>query len=162
CRLIAVTSVSEGGPSVIAEAIVAGTPVIATRVSGCVGMLGDDYPGLFAPGDTQALAELLGRTERVASLYNSLRAACDRRRPIFQPQTERATWQGCPGGARNGPRPRQDVEFSVSHFPSRRPPVTQRSYGIALALGGVCLGPAFADPLKSPETRREDRVDTIH
>src|SRR5262249_33253559 len=56
----------------------------------------------------------------------------------------------------------QDVEFSVSHFPSRRPPVTQRSYGIALALGGVCLGPAFADPLKYPETRREDRVDTIH
>ncbi|HKA07241.1 MAG TPA: prolyl oligopeptidase family serine peptidase [Gemmataceae bacterium] len=40
--------------------------------------------------------------------------------------------------------------------------MTQRSYGIALALGGVCLGPAFADPLKYPETRREDRVDTIH
>jgi prolyl oligopeptidase len=40
--------------------------------------------------------------------------------------------------------------------------VTQRSYGIALALGGVCLGPAYADPLKYPDTRREDRVETIH
>jgi prolyl oligopeptidase len=40
--------------------------------------------------------------------------------------------------------------------------VTPRSYGIALALGGVCLGPAFADPLKYPDTRREDRVETIH
>ena len=37
-----------------------------------------------------------------------------------------------------------------------------RSYGIVLALSGVCLIPAFADPLKYPDTRREDRVETIH
>jgi putative glycosyltransferase (TIGR04348 family) len=93
CALLAVTSLSEGGPAVIAEAIVAGVPVIATRVSGCVGMLGDDYPGLFAPGDTAGLAVLLDRCERDAGFYASLRAACDRRRPIFSPETERANWR---------------------------------------------------------------------
>jgi glycosyltransferase involved in cell wall biosynthesis len=93
CRLLALTSLSEGGPAVIAEAIVAGVPVIATRVSGCVGMLGDDYHGLFAPGDTQGLAELLDRAERDAGFYRSLRAVCDRRRPMFRPETERATWR---------------------------------------------------------------------
>ena len=36
-----------------------GVPVIASRVAGCVGMLGDDYPGLFPVGDTTALANLV-------------------------------------------------------------------------------------------------------
>jgi putative glycosyltransferase (TIGR04348 family) len=93
CRLLAITSLSEGGPAAIAEAIVAGVPVIATRVSGCVGMLGDDYPGLFAPGDTQALAALLSRCERDHAFYDSLRAACDRRRPLFSPAAETSAWR---------------------------------------------------------------------
>jgi putative glycosyltransferase (TIGR04348 family) len=35
----------EGGANVIVEAVTAGTAVIASRVSGNVGMLGTDYPG---------------------------------------------------------------------------------------------------------------------
>jgi putative glycosyltransferase (TIGR04348 family) len=93
CRLLAVTSLSEGGPSVIAEAIVAGVPVLATRVAGCVGMLGGQYPGLFAPGDTQALAELLLRAERDATFYQCLQTACDSRRPLFQPEAEVDKWR---------------------------------------------------------------------
>lgn len=93
CRLLAVTSISEGGPAVIAEAIVAGVPVVATRVAGCVGMLGDDYPGLLDPGDTAALSALLGRAERDAAFYESLRVACDRRRPLFDPAAEQAAWR---------------------------------------------------------------------
>ena len=92
CRLVALTSLSEGGPAVIPEAIVAGVPVIASRVSGCVGMLGDDYPGLFPPGDTRALALLFGRAERDAEFYLSLKVACERLRPLFRPEAERAAW----------------------------------------------------------------------
>jgi len=93
CRLLAVTSLSEGGPAVIAEAIVAGVPVVATRVSGCVGTLGDEYPGYFAVGDTRALAALLDRAERDAGFYDSLRTACEARRPLFRPEAELAAWR---------------------------------------------------------------------
>lgn len=93
CRLAAITSLSEGGPAVIAEAIMAGVPAVASRVSGCVGMLGEDYPGLFPVGDTRALADLLRRAETEPAFYESLRAACDRRRPLFEPAAELAAWR---------------------------------------------------------------------
>ena len=51
-RLLLVTSRMEGGPTVISEAAVAGVPVLATRVAGNIGLLGKDYPGTFAVGDT--------------------------------------------------------------------------------------------------------------
>ena len=92
CRLLALTSLSAGGPAVIPEAIVAGVPVIASRVAGCVGMLGDDYPGLFPPGDTQTLAELFRRAEVDPDFYRVLAAACDRLRPLFRPDAERVAW----------------------------------------------------------------------
>jgi putative glycosyltransferase (TIGR04348 family) len=92
CRLVALTSLSEGGPAVIPEAIVAGVPVIASRVAGCVGMLGDNYPGLFPPGDTPALARLFCRAEREPGFYEALRAACDHLRPRFETAAERAAW----------------------------------------------------------------------
>ena len=46
-HLLVHPSLMEGGANVIVEAITAGTPVIASRVSGNVGMLGRNYPGLF-------------------------------------------------------------------------------------------------------------------
>jgi glycosyltransferase involved in cell wall biosynthesis len=92
CRVVALTSLSEGGPAVIPEAIVAGVPVIASRVAGCVGMLGEDYPGVFPPGATKALAQLFCRAESDAAFYQSLRAACDRLRPMFEPAAERRAW----------------------------------------------------------------------
>jgi putative glycosyltransferase (TIGR04348 family) len=92
CRLVVLTSLAEGGPAVIPEAIVAGVPVIATRVAGCVGMLGDDYPGLFPPGDTRALAQLFHRAEYEAEYYESLRQACDRLRSRFRPEAELVAW----------------------------------------------------------------------
>lgn len=93
CRLVALTSLSEGGPAVIAEAIVAGVPVIASRVSGCVGMLGEDYPGLFPAGDTRSLAELFSKAERDKDFYEALREACARRRPLFTLEAEVNAWQ---------------------------------------------------------------------
>jgi hypothetical protein len=56
-------------------------------------MLGDDYPGLFPPGDTRALTALLHRAERDSAFYGALRAAGDRRRPLFRPEAELAAWR---------------------------------------------------------------------
>ncbi len=53
------TSAMEGGAHVIMEAVRSGTPVLASRVPGNVGMLGDDYAGYFEHGDAAALARLL-------------------------------------------------------------------------------------------------------
>ena len=44
------TSAMEGGAHVIMEAVRSGTPVLASRVAGNVGMLGADYEGYFEHG----------------------------------------------------------------------------------------------------------------
>src|SRR5205085_6078459 len=49
------TSAMEGGAHVIMEAVCSGTPVIASRIAGNVGMLGADYEGYFEHGDAAAL-----------------------------------------------------------------------------------------------------------
>jgi putative glycosyltransferase (TIGR04348 family) len=82
-------SVMEGGANVIVEAITAGTPVAASRVSGNVGMLGGNYPGYFEVGDAAGLARLLaGLVEEPAAL-RALRLACAQRRRLFTPARER-------------------------------------------------------------------------
>lgn len=80
----------EGGANVVVEAITAGTPVVASRMSGNLGMLGADYGGYFPVGDAAALAELLLRIERDAALSNGLAEQCARRAPLFTPEAERA------------------------------------------------------------------------
>lgn len=86
----------EGGAHVIMEAICSGTPVLASRVAGNVGMLGQNYAGYFAHGDAGALAALLlkcrdeiisGTTSRGA-LLTRLQAQCERRRALFDPLRE--------------------------------------------------------------------------
>ncbi|HSN22074.1 MAG TPA: glycosyltransferase, partial [Usitatibacter sp.] len=83
-------SVVEGGANVIVEAVTAGTPVIASRISGNVGMLGDVYPGYFEPRDAAALAGRLVRALEDPRELARLRAACAKRRPLFRPQAEAA------------------------------------------------------------------------
>jgi putative glycosyltransferase (TIGR04348 family) len=93
CRLLVLTSRMEGGANVISEAIAAGVPVLASRISGSVGLLGPDYPGYFPVGDTRALADLLHRAETDAGYYRSLKAGCRRLRPLFRPARERQSWR---------------------------------------------------------------------
>ena len=81
-------SVVEGGANVVVEAITSGTPVIASRISGNVGMLGPDYPGYFEPRDAAGLAEALRRALESPQYLRSLRASCRRRRPLFTPAAE--------------------------------------------------------------------------
>lgn len=92
-RLTVVSSKLEGGPNVVSEALAVGTPVLASRISGVIGMLGDDYPGYFDVGDTATLATLLVRAERDAAFYERLRAWCAQLAPLVEPERERAAWE---------------------------------------------------------------------
>lgn len=85
---------SEGGAHVIMEAVASGTPVLASRIDGNVGMLGADYAGYFPWDDAGALAALLLRCrESIADsgddFMSHLAAQCRQRAPLFAPQRER-------------------------------------------------------------------------
>jgi putative glycosyltransferase (TIGR04348 family) len=92
CRLLSLTSQLEGGANVISEAIALGVPVVSSHIAGSLGLLGSDYPGYFPFGDTQALADLLGRAETDTAFYAALCAQCAERRPLFEPARERQSW----------------------------------------------------------------------
>lgn len=88
-HLLVVSSVMEGGANVISEAARIGTPVLASRVSGNVGMLGRDYPGYFPLFDDRSLAKLIERAAADPGFYQKLQRAMKARRPLFAPAAER-------------------------------------------------------------------------
>ena len=92
-QLLVLSSLSEGAGRVIGSAISRHTPVLSTQTHGVVGMLGDDYPGLFPIGDTEALAELLHRAETEPDFLKELSRACDALRPNYAPKLELAGWR---------------------------------------------------------------------
>ena len=81
----------EGGAHVVIEAVASGTPVLASRIDGNVGLLGAEYGGYFELGDDEALARLLARARDDPSWLAELRARCDARAPLFAPARERET-----------------------------------------------------------------------
>jgi glycosyltransferase involved in cell wall biosynthesis len=83
----------EGGANVISEAIVAGVPVVSSRIEGSIGLLGADYPGYFPVGDTRRLALLLQRAEQDSSFYEELKRRCRALQPLFQPREEKKRWE---------------------------------------------------------------------
>ncbi len=92
-RLLVLSSKMEGGANVISEAVAVSTPVVSSRISGSIGLLGDDYPGYFEVGDTQGLVDLLLKAERDREFYAALRSRCRRLRPLIEPRRERRSWQ---------------------------------------------------------------------
>ena len=92
-RLLVLPSRMEGGANVISEAIVDGVPVLASRIAGSEGMLGEDYPGFFPVGDTRALARLMLRAASAPDFYNRLKERCHRLAPLFKPAREREAWK---------------------------------------------------------------------
>lgn len=94
CRLLVMSSRSEGGPSAVSEAVACGVPVLSTPTSGVVGLLGHRYPGYFPIGDREALKALLVRCETDLTFVTELRAACDVVRPLLTPAAERRAWAG--------------------------------------------------------------------
>ena len=101
CRLLVLTSQMEGGANVVGEAIACSVPVISSRISGSIGLLGDDYPGYFPVGDTQALENLLARVETDTAFYNTIKAWCERLEPLVDPARERQSWENLLGELQN-------------------------------------------------------------
>ncbi|MDO8420064.1 MAG: selenoneine biosynthesis selenosugar synthase SenB [Rubrivivax sp.] len=84
-------SLLEGGANVVIEAVVSGTPVLASRIDGNVGLLGPGYGGYFEPGDAAGLATLLQRVRDDPSMLAALTRQCALRAPLFDPARERQT-----------------------------------------------------------------------
>lgn len=79
----------EGGAQVVIEAVRSGVPVLASRIGGNMGLLGEDYEGCFAVGDDAALAALMQRVVADPAFAARLAAQCALREPAFTPQAER-------------------------------------------------------------------------
>jgi putative glycosyltransferase (TIGR04348 family) len=78
----------EGGAHVVMEAVRSGTPVLASRIDGNVGLLGENYDGYFPPGDAAALASVLQRLRDDAAMLAHLVQQCAVRSPLFDPTEE--------------------------------------------------------------------------
>ncbi|MDP2015286.1 selenoneine biosynthesis selenosugar synthase SenB [Hydrogenophaga sp.] len=93
-HLLVHTSRMEGGAHVLMEALLCGTPVLASHIDGNVGMLGTDYGGYFPPGDAPALVRALRacREDLAAPVGRlaALQAQCEARAPLFEPRIEQA------------------------------------------------------------------------
>lgn len=90
-HLLIHTSRMEGGAHVIIEAVVSGTPVLASRIDGNVGMLGEDYAGYFDWNDAAGLAGLLGQCRDAQSdLFSRLARQIAVRAALFSPAAESA------------------------------------------------------------------------
>jgi putative glycosyltransferase (TIGR04348 family) len=87
-HLLINASSMEGGAHTVLEAVRAGTPVLASRIAGNVGMLGADYAGYFACADAGALARLLERCRDEPALLATLRRQCRTRASLFEPRSE--------------------------------------------------------------------------
>lgn len=87
-RLMVISSRMEGGANVVSEALAAGVPVIASRISGNIGMLGRHYAGYYTVEDEKALARLLWRAESDPTFHRQLKRQCSARRYLVSPQLE--------------------------------------------------------------------------
>ena len=83
------SSIMEGGAHVILEAVQSGTPVLASHISGNVGMLGPDYAGYFEVGDAAALAALVRRCTAEPTFLVHLKNQCEKRSELFEPALEK-------------------------------------------------------------------------
>jgi putative glycosyltransferase (TIGR04348 family) len=79
----------EGGAQVVIEAVRSGVPVLASRIGGNLGLLGEDYEGFFAVADEAALAALMQRFAAQPAFAAGLAAQCALREPDFTPRAER-------------------------------------------------------------------------
>ncbi len=87
-HVMVLSSRMEGGANVICEAARIGVPVIASKVSGNIGMLGPQYAGYYPLSDEEALARVIERARTDQSFYRLMQAQLRQRRPLFMPTSE--------------------------------------------------------------------------
>lgn len=88
-HLMVISSRMEGGANAICEAVTAGTPVIASDISGNIGMLGEDYGGYYRLEDGLALAGRLLKAMNDERYYRQLVEQCSARSHLFAPESEK-------------------------------------------------------------------------
>jgi len=109
-HLLLVPSRMEGGSNVVVEAVTAGTPVLASRISGNLGMLGADYLGYFSVGDAPALAGLVARAAREPKFLRKLATDCRRRAKLFTHVAEARSLHAAIDAALNAGRTRMSIK----------------------------------------------------
>jgi glycosyltransferase involved in cell wall biosynthesis len=83
------SSILEGGANAVLEAMTMGVPVLASRIEGNVGLLGDDYPGYFEEG---GMAKILGAiVDQRVDLDEWSRLSADRLL-LFSREKESKSW----------------------------------------------------------------------
>ncbi len=92
-HVLVLSSKIEGGANVISEAIVDYVPIIASRIPGNIGLLGEDYPGYFEVGDTAGLTELMKRVEEDEDFFQELKTRCALLARCFRPEKEEQAWR---------------------------------------------------------------------
>jgi putative glycosyltransferase (TIGR04348 family) len=91
-RLMVISSRNEGGANVVSEALAAGVPVIASDITGNVGLLGEDYAGLYKLEDAGALRALLLRCETEPAFLERLTEQGQALAANFTPEEEQRRW----------------------------------------------------------------------
>jgi glycosyltransferase involved in cell wall biosynthesis len=86
------TSLIEGGANSVGESIMLGVPVLATRIEGNIGMLGEDYAGYFSAESKQELADIMQRVISDADFLAMLREQVRVRKKKFTRENEKQDW----------------------------------------------------------------------
>ncbi len=89
CRAMVISSVMEGGANVVSEACRLGLPILASNISGNLGLLGDDYEGYFKTGNEEDLARLMMNIETSGDYLARLTDQVTKLAPAFTPDRER-------------------------------------------------------------------------
>ena len=92
-QVMVLSSRMEGGANVVGESISVGTPVLSTRISGSIGLLGEDYTGFYEPGDVAGLRRLLLEAEKQSEFYSEISESCAALKSVFEPAHERRAWR---------------------------------------------------------------------
>jgi glycosyltransferase involved in cell wall biosynthesis len=82
------SSISEGGANSVIEAILMGVPVLASKIQGNVGFLGDDYAGFFKTGCSDQLSILMRRCVEDQTFIESLQQQIKNRQHLFSEKRE--------------------------------------------------------------------------
>lgn len=88
-----VSSHYEGGSNVISDAVVNSIPILASRMDASIGLLGEDYAGLFDIANTEQLLELMNQLEAEPGFTETILRQLTTARPQFSPQNELASWE---------------------------------------------------------------------